>query len=47
MDKKQAYTMAEADKIVPGSDWHISLWTADTELWIQENSGVYAMSEGA
>ncbi len=47
MVKKQVYTMAEAEKVAPGSDWHIPLWTADAEVWIQENGGVHAMSEGA
>jgi hypothetical protein len=44
--KKQVYTMAEAEKVAPGSDWHIPLWTADVEVWIQENGSVHAMSEG-
>jgi hypothetical protein len=47
MAKKQINTMAEAEKVAPGSDWHIPLWTADAEVWIQENVCVHAMSEGA
>ena len=47
MAKKQVYTMAEAEKVAPGSDWHIPVWTADAEVWIQEDGGVHAMSEGA
>jgi hypothetical protein len=35
------------EKVAPGSDGHIPLWTADAEVWIQENGGVHAMSEGA
>jgi hypothetical protein len=31
MANKQVHTMAEAEKVAPGSDWHISLWTADAE----------------
>jgi hypothetical protein len=34
--------MAKAEKIAPGSDWHISLLTADAEVCIQENGGVHA-----
>jgi hypothetical protein len=45
--KKQVYTMAEAEKVAPGSHWHIPLLTTDAEVWIQENGGVHAMSEGA
>ncbi len=47
MVKKQVYTMAEPEKVAPGSDWHIPLWTTDAEVWIQENGGVHGMSEGA
>ena len=47
MAKKQVHTMAKAEKVAPGIDWHIPVWTADAELWIQENSSVHAMSEGA
>jgi hypothetical protein len=47
MAKQQVYTMAEAEKVAPGSDWHIPVWTADAEVWIQENGGVHVMSEGA
>jgi hypothetical protein len=27
MVKKQVHTMATAEKIAPGSDWYISVWT--------------------
>jgi hypothetical protein len=32
MAKKQVHTMAKAEKVAPGSDWHIPLRTADAEL---------------
>ena len=38
---------AAFDSTPPFGDWHISLWTSDAEVWIQENSGVHAVSEGA
>jgi hypothetical protein len=47
MAKNQVYTMTEAEEVAPGSDWHILLWTANAEVWIQENGGVHAMSDGA
>ena len=25
--------MATAEKVDPGSDWHLPLWTADGEVW--------------
>jgi hypothetical protein len=37
MAKKQVHTIAKAEKIVPGSDWHIRLRTDDAEVWLQEN----------
>jgi hypothetical protein len=43
MVTKQINTMAEAEKVAPGSDWHIPFWTADSEVWIQENDGVHTM----
>jgi hypothetical protein len=50
MVKKQVYTMAEtmaeAEKVAPGSNWHVPLRTADAEVWIQGNGGVHAMSGG-
>jgi hypothetical protein len=43
MVKKQINTMAEAEKVASGIDWHIPLRTADSEVWIQENDGVHTM----
>jgi hypothetical protein len=43
MAKKQVYTMSEAEKAAPGSDWHIPVWATDAEIWIQENGGVHAL----
>jgi hypothetical protein len=39
--------MATADKIASGGDWYISLWTADTKVWVQKNGGVHVVSEKA
>ena len=33
MAKKQVHAMATAEKVDPGSDWHLPLWTADGEVW--------------
>ena len=38
--------MAKVEKTAPSNEWHFSLWTADDEVWIQENSYVHTMSEG-
>jgi hypothetical protein len=46
MVEKQVHTMATAKMIAPGSNWHISLWTADAKVRIQKNGGVHAVSEG-
>ena len=46
-DEKQVHTMAMAEKIAPGSDWYVSVWTADAKVRIQENGGVQAVSKGA
>ncbi len=40
MAKKQVYTMATAEEVAPGSDWHFSVRTADGEVSLQENSRV-------
>ena len=47
MVKKQVHTMATAEKIAPGSDWYISVWTTDEKGRIQDNGGVHAVAEGA
>ena len=39
--KKQVHTMAKAEKAASGSDWHIPLWTADGEVWLQGKSRMY------
>jgi hypothetical protein len=41
--KKQVYTMATAEKVAPGSDWHFSVRAADAEVWLQENSRVHTV----
>jgi hypothetical protein len=41
------HTMATAEKISPGGDWYISLWTTNAKVRIQENCGLHAVSEGA
>jgi hypothetical protein len=41
MAKKQVHTMATAENVAPGSDWHIPLRTADAEVWLQENGRVH------
>ena len=38
--KKQVHTMAKAEKVAPGSDWHIHLRTSDAEVWLQKNERV-------
>jgi hypothetical protein len=43
MAKKQVHTMATAEKVAPGSDWHIPLQTAAGEAWLQGESGVHAV----
>jgi hypothetical protein len=43
MAKKQVHTMATAEKVAPGSDWHIPLRTADGEVWLQGNSRVHTV----
>jgi hypothetical protein len=45
-NEKQVHTMAAGKKIAQGSDWHISLWTADAKVPIQKNGGMQAVSEG-
>jgi hypothetical protein len=47
MAKKQVHTMAKAEKVAPGSDWYIPLWTADAEVWLQENGRVHTVQKGA
>ena len=47
MVTKQINTMAEAEKVAPGSDWHIPLRTADAEVWLQENGRVHTEQKGA
>jgi hypothetical protein len=39
--KKEVHTMATAEKAASGSDWHIPLWTADGEVWLQGKSRMY------
>ncbi len=36
MAEKQVHTMATAEKVASGSDWHIPLWTADGEVLLQK-----------
>ena len=43
MAKKQVYTMATAEEVAPGSDWHFPVRTADGEVWLQENSRVHTV----
>jgi hypothetical protein len=43
MAKKQVHTMATAEEVAPGSDWHFSVWTADGEVSLQKHSGVYTV----
>ena len=38
MAKRQVHTMAKAEKVAPGSDWHIPLRTADADVWLQEKA---------
>jgi hypothetical protein len=47
MDEKQVHTMAAAKNIVPGSDWHIALWTTDAKVRVQKNGSMHAVSDGA
>jgi hypothetical protein len=46
MLKKQVNTMATAQKTASGCDWHMSLWTADSKVWVQKNDSVHVVSEG-
>jgi hypothetical protein len=41
MAKKQVHTMAMAEKAASASDWHIPLWTADGEVWLQGKSRMH------
>jgi hypothetical protein len=41
MAKKQVHTMATAEKAASGSDWHIPLWTAAGEVWLQGKSRMH------
>ncbi len=43
MAKKQVHTMATAEEVAPGSDWHFSVRTADGEVWLQGNSRVHTV----
>ena len=47
MVKKQVSTMATAEKIASDVEWYISVWTADEEVWVQNNGGVHVVSESA
>jgi hypothetical protein len=46
MAKKQVHTMATAEKVAPGSDWHIPLRTVAGEVWLQGKSRVHTVQEG-
>jgi hypothetical protein len=39
MAEKQVHAMATAEKVAPGSDWHIPLWTSDGEVYGQSTIG--------
>ena len=47
MAEKQVHNMARAEKVAPGCDWHIPVRTADGEVWLQGNSRVHTVYEGA
>ena len=47
MVKEQVRTMTTAEKIASGGDWYISLWKADSKVWVQKNGGVHVVSESA
>ena len=32
---KQVYTMAATEKVASGSNWHVPVWTAAGEIWLQ------------
>jgi hypothetical protein len=43
MAKEQVDTMATAEEVAPGSDWHFSVRAADAEVWLQGNSRVHTV----
>jgi hypothetical protein len=45
--QKQVHTMATAEKVATGGDWHMFLWTTDAKVWVQKNGGVHVVSESA
>jgi hypothetical protein len=47
MVKKQVYTTAEAEKVAPGSDWHIPLWTAEVEKYGYERTAECTLCQKA
>ena len=47
MVKEQVRSMATAEKIASDVEWYISVWTADEEVWVQNNGGVHVVSESA
>ncbi len=41
--EKQVHTMATAEKVASGSDWHIPLRTANGEVWLQGKSRMHTV----
>jgi hypothetical protein len=46
MAKKQVQTIATGEKAASGSDWHIPLWTADGEVWLEGKSRMHIVQKG-
>ena len=38
--------MAATEEVASGSNWHVPMWTAVGEIWLQGKSRVYIVQEG-
>jgi hypothetical protein len=38
--------MAATEEVASGSNWHVPVWTAAGEIWLQGKSRVYIVQEG-
>jgi hypothetical protein len=44
--EEYVHTMATTEKVASGSNWHVPMWTAAGEIWLQGKSRVYIVQEG-
>ena len=38
--------MAAAEKVAPGSNGHVSVWTANVQIWVQADGGMHPVPAG-